>query len=355
MSKRSKKKDKFVAESEFIEFVPVGELISSGEVVKAVSEPAAAVVVDGSLAPSTKLEEMPPAFRELADPKLPELGHQDRARLQMQSPNRLFFYWSVGANPFHRLNKALGAHTTSYSLVLKLIDLKRDLEEIRPAEAEGSCWFDVEADGEYRAEIGFYAPNRPYVRAMFSNAVETPRKSPSQRVDTEEDWSISADRFARVLEVAGFTEDAFDIALAGDDLDSAEAATHAAFTQLVDEPNFGFQGIAADEIRNVLLLLASGVTLEALRSKISPALFAILQKRAASLSAERALGVLKAHFDLDADEVVEEEELGAAVHGASLVNFPRRLKTRRTPPKFQSVSSQSRVPSSGDVLEEKAG
>jgi len=134
-----------------------------------------------------------------------------------------------------------------------------------------------------------------------------------------------------------------------------EAATHAAFTQLVDEPNFGFQGIAADEIRNVLLLLASGVTLEALRSKISPALFAILQKRAASLSAERALGVLKAHFDLDADEVVEEEELGAAVHGASLVNFPRRLKTRRTPPKFQSVSSQSRVPSSGDVLEEKAG
>lgn len=346
MSKGSKKKDKVVAEKEFVEFVPADELISSGEVLRSAAElPAEAAVLD-TLAPATKLEEMPPVYRELAEPKLPELSHQDRARLQMQSPNRLFFYWSIGSNPFQKLNKALGAQTASYSLVLKLVDLKRDLEEIRPVESEGSWWFDVEADGEYRAEIGFYAPNRPYVRALFSNTVETPRKSPSPRVDTEEDWSISADRFARVLEVAGFTEDAFDVALAGDDLDSAEAATHAAFTQLVDKPDFDFDGIAADEIRNVMLLLASGVTLEALRWKISPALFAILQERAASLSAERALGVLKAQFDIDADEVVEEE-LGAAIYGASLVNFPRRLKTRRTLPKFQPVSSAR---SSGALL-----
>jgi hypothetical protein len=348
MRKGSKKKDKVVAETEFIEFVPADDLISSGDVVRSAVEPASHVEVAklDTLAPATKLEEMPPVYRELAEPKLPDLGHQDRARLQMQSPNRLFFYWSIGSNPFHKLNKALGAQTASYSLVLKLVDLKRDIEEIRPVEAEGSWWFDVEADGEYRAEIGFYAPNRPYVRALFSNTVATPRKSPSPRVDTEEDWSISADRFARVLEVAGFSEDAFDVALAGDDLDSAEAATHAAFTQLVDEPNFDFAGIAADEIRNVLLLLASGVTLEELRWKISPTLFAILQERAASLSAERALGVLKAQFDIDADEIVEEE-LGPEVYGASLVNFPRRLNTRRTLPKFLPVSSAR---SSGALL-----
>lgn len=348
MRKGSKKKDKVVAETEFIEFVPADDLISSGDVVRSAVEPASHVEVAklDTLAPATKLEEMPPVYRELAEPKLPDLGHQDRARLQMQSPNRLFFYWSIGSNPFHKLNKALGAQTASYSLVLKLVDLKRDIEEIRPVEAEGSWWFDVEADGEYRAEIGFYAPNRPYVRALFSNTVATPRKSPSPRVDTEEDWSISADRFARVLEVAGFSEDAFDVALAGDDLDSAEAATRAAFTQLVDEPDFDFAGLAADEIRNVLLLLASGVTLEELRWKISPALFAILQERAASVSAERALGVLKAQFDIDADEVVEEE-LGPEVYGASLVNFPRRLKTRRTLPKFQPVSSAR---SSGALL-----
>jgi hypothetical protein len=338
MNKRSKKKDKALSQKEFIEFVPADELISSGEVVASARLSSVDALSIDTLAPATALEDMPPVYRELAEPKLPELVHQDRARLLMQSPNRLFFYWSVGSNPFQKLNKALGAQTASYSLVLKLVDLKRDLEEIRPVESEGSWWFDVEADGEYRAEIGFYAPNRPYVRALFSNTVETPRKSPSPRVDTEDDWSVSADTFARVLEVAGFTEDAFDVALAGDDLDSAEAATHAAFIQLVDAPSFNFEGIAADEIRNVMLLLASGVELESLRWKISPALFAILQERAASLSAEKALGVLKAQFDIDADEVVEEE-LGSAVYGASLVNFPRRLKTRRTLPKFQPVSS----------------
>src|SRR4030095_1690858 len=172
---------------------------------------------------------MPPPSGERAQPKPPELAHENRGRLQMQSPNRLFFYWSVGSNPFHKLNKALGAQTASYTLVLKLIDLKRDFEQIHRVEAEGSWWLDVEADGEYRAEIGFYAPNRPYVRALFSNTVTTPRKSPSPRIDTEADWAVSADRFARVLEVAGFSEDAFEIALAGDDVESSEASTRSAF------------------------------------------------------------------------------------------------------------------------------
>ncbi len=337
MSKDSKEKKSLALKADYIEFVPADELSSSSELITSAVEPVEAVAVR-TLAPATKLEDMPPAFRELAEPKLPELAHENRARLQMQSPNRLFFYWSVGANPFHKLNLALGAKTASYSLVLKLVDVRHDLEEIYPIDAEGSWWFDVEADGEYRAEIGFYAPNRPYVRALFSNTVATPRKSPSPRVDTEADWSISADRFARVLEVAGFTEDAFDVALAGDDIDAAEMATHAAFTQLVDEPDFDFEGIAADEIRNVLLLLASGVSLESLRGKISPLLFAILQKRAESLSAEKAFAVLKDQFDIEADEIVEEE-FGPGVFGVSSINFPRRLKTRRTLPKLQPVSS----------------
>ena len=337
MSKYSKKKKALVAETEFIEFVPVEELASSAEFVRPEVELAEVSPVQ-TLAPSTKLEEMPPAFRELAEPKLPELGHENRARLLMQSPNRLFFYWSVRSNPFQKLNKALGAKTSSYSLVLKLVDLKRDVEQIHPIDAEGTSWFDVEADGEYRAEIGFYAPNRPYVRVLFSNTVTTPRKSPSPRVDTEADWSISADRFARVLEVAGFTEDAFDVALAGDDVDSAETATRAAFTQLVEEPDFDFEGVPADEIRHVLLLLASGVTLEALRWKISPTLFAILQERAESLSAEKALRVLTEKFDIEIDEIVGEE-FGPAVFAASSVNFPRHLKTRRSLPKLQPVSS----------------
>ena len=64
--------------------------------------------------------------RELALPRLPELSKQNRARLQMQTPNRLFFYWSLGINPFQKLNRALGSQTASYTLVLKLVDLRRD-------------------------------------------------------------------------------------------------------------------------------------------------------------------------------------------------------------------------------------
>jgi len=350
LSKKIKSRGKEIAP---IEFVPVDELLpSSPEFLK--SEPetiveSVAEEVVSTTKPPTKLEDMPPVFRELAEPKLPNLGHQNRARLQMQTPNRLFFYWSVGSNPFQKLNKALGSHTASYTLVMKLIDLKRDAEQIYPVDAEGSWWFDVEADGEYRAEVGFYAPNRPYVRALFSNTVTTPRKSPSPRVDTEADWVVSSDRFARVLDVAGFKQDAFDVAIAGDDVESADAATHAAFAELIEEPDVDFENVPADEVRYVLLLLASGVRLEELRGRISPLLFAILQKREALLTAEKALGVLKDRFDIDADEITEEE-FGPAVFGASAINFPRRMTTKRTFPKLNPLSSKFRVPPSGGVL-----
>ena len=291
-----------------------------------------------TLAPEAKLDDMPPAFRELALPKLPELAKTNRARLQMQTPNRLFFYWSLGTNPFQTLNRALGTETASYMLVLKLVDLKNESEQIHRIDAEGTRWFDVEADSSYRAEIGFYAPNRPFVRALYSNTIDTPRKSPSPRGATDVDWAIPADRFARVLEVAGFTEDAFDIALAGDDLESAKESTHMAFHDFIGSDSGDLTNVAHGEIRYALILLAAGASLEDLRWKISPALFAILQKHIAAINADRALGVLKEHFDIEADEIAEED-IGSAVFGASSIHFPKRLKTRRTLPKFSATSS----------------
>ncbi len=343
------KKQKSSSELEYIEYVQADEIVSSDAFVKRETVETKVAAGPDTLSPTARLEDMPPVFRELADPKLPELAKADRARLQMQSPNRLFFYWSVGSNPFQKINKALGSQNASYSLVLKLVDLKREVEQIFPVDSTGTWWFDVEADSEYRAEIGFYAPNRPYVRALFSNVVKTPRKSPSPRVDSEADWAIPAERFAEVLEVAGFTHDAFDVAIAGDDAVSSEAATHAAFSDLVDEPNFEPDGIEADELRHAMLLLASGLTLEALRWKISPALFAILEKRAGALSTEKAISALKERFDIEVEEFTEEE-VGPAVFGASVINFPNRLKTRRTLPKLQPVSSSFKIPPSGGVL-----
>ena len=325
-------------EGDYIEFVLMEDVVSSGTTLES-SHEAQPLEPAAMLSSSTTLEEMPPVFRELALPKLPELRRENRARLQMQSPNRLFFYWSVGSNPFQKLNKALGTETANYTLVLKLIDLKGDAERIYPADDTGTWWFDVEADGEYRAELGFYATNRPYVRVLFSNTVNTPRKSPSPRVDSEADWAIPADRFARILEAAGFTEDAFEVTLSGDDVESADAATHAAFADLLDlEDPVG--EVATDEMRHALLLLASGLGIEALRWRISPALFAILQERAGQLSSQKAVTVLKERFDIEADEITEEE-LGPAVFGASSVNFPKRLKTRRLPAKLNPISSST--------------
>ena len=46
-----------------------------------------------------------PIFKELSEPKLPELPKDNRARLQMQSPTRAFLYWSFENNPFQTLNQ----------------------------------------------------------------------------------------------------------------------------------------------------------------------------------------------------------------------------------------------------------
>ena len=291
--------------------------------------------------PDVKLS---PVFKALADVSLPELKRENRARLQMQTPTRLYFYWSVRENPWHTLRNVFGDDLGSYTLVVKLIDTKTGREEIKQCEAEGNWWFDVEPDGEYQAEIGFYAPNRPYFRIVYSNTISTPRRSPSPRAATESDWTVSANKFAEVLDVAGFSRDAFDVAMAGDDVAASSDASHTAFTRLVGNHDNDLRGIAAEEIRYALVALASGTTLEELRFRVSPALFAILQANAANIEADKAMSALTEYFDIDETEWTEEQ-FGPAVYGASLVNFPRTLKTKvlspKYAPRYNPVSSHS--------------
>ncbi len=289
--------------------------------------------------PDVKLS---PIFKALATPVLPELARENRARLLMQTPTRLYFYWAVKENPWHLLKQAFGSDTGSYTLVLKLTNLRHGYEEIHPCDAAGNWWFDVEPDGEYQAEVGFYAPNRPYFRVIYSNTIETPRRSPSPHPASEARWSVSAGKFAEVLDVAGFSQDAFDVALAGDDHEAAQSATHDAFTQFAGEHNI--DGISVEDIRYAMLAIASGATLEDLRHKISPALFAILMANADKVIAAKAMAALGEHFDIDETEYTEKQ-LGPAVYGASLVNFPKTLKTRRVSSKigerYSPVSSHS--------------
>ena len=276
-------------------------------------------------------------FKELAEPKLPELAKENRARLQMQSPNRLYFYWSMENNPFQTLNRIFGGNAENYRLVAKLVNQTQNREEVVPIEAEGSTWFDVDADSTYRTEIGFYAAHRPFVRLMFSNRVKTPRKNPSPHRDFSSDWAVSANQFAQVLDVSGYAHDAVEVALAGDDLEFADNAARNAFTQIIGSEEDDFVGNDASEIRFALLALASGYSPESLRGHISKNLFAKLQENAEKLSAEKALNALQESFGEFTEETIEEG-FGQTVFGASLINFPR-FSRRKALPKFAPISS----------------
>lgn len=295
--------------------------------------------VTAQLAATEPQVELSPVFKALAEPTLPELARDNRARLLMQSPTELYFYWSVRRDPYHVLRDAFG-DTSSYTLVLKLNDLRRGTEEIHRVEAEGNWWFAVEPDGEYRAEVGFYAPNRPYFRIVYSNTVETPRRSPSPHPAKDAEWRVTAHKFAEVLDVAGFGQDAFDVAMAGDDQAAARDAAHAAFSGFIGLTDTRFDTIEAEDIRYTMVALAAGSKLEDLRWRVSPAMFAVLQSNTDRLEAGRAKNALTEHFDIDETEFVEEQH-GSAVHGASLVNFPRSLKTRKITSTYNPISSYS--------------
>ncbi len=284
--------------------------------------------------------ELSPTFKVLAEPALPQLKRENRARLMLQTPTELYFYWTVRENPYQLLRTAFGENTGSYTLVLKLNDLTTGAEEIYPAEAEGNWWFNVEPNRKYEAEIGFYAPNRPYFRIVYSNTIETPRRAPSPRPASDADWHVSANQFAEVLDVAGYSQDAFDVALAGDDHEVATAVTHVAFSQFVGDEGHPLDGLASEDIRYVLTALAAGIKLEEIRSRISRRLYSILQANSEKLSAEKAMSTLQEFFGVDEEEFTEDQVV-SAVYGASVVNFPRTLKTGRTMPKFAPFSSHS--------------
>ena len=96
------------------------------------------------------------------------------------------------------------------------------------------------------------------------------------------------------------------------------------------------------------IALASGYSLEDIRGEINPSLYDAMQAEIEKLSAEKVLSALKENFDVFTDELFEEEEeFGDAVFGASLVNFPKRIKKRSVPkslsPKKTKLSRLSRL------------
>ena len=265
-------------------------------------------------------EEMSPVFRALADPKLPELSREARARLLMQSPTRLYFYWSTGANPSEPLARALG-DASGYRLALRLLDLTRGTEELHGVEREGSWWFDVRPNTEYRAEVGFYSPSRPFVRVLFSNTITTPRKEPSPHRASEARWMISAGRFADVLEASGFTSDAVEVAGTQETGQIADS-----LAQQIGVEAEAFAEFSITEMRQVLESLAAGTPIVDFKWKISAELYAMLEEHLARLSASS----IRETLGLAGSEEVDQTMTAV---GGSLVNIRR--------PRYRPISSHS--------------
>jgi len=331
---REEKLDQRIKEFTSIE----AEKVSSHTLVRANDEPAVRSERVVNAEPTIPaVPERSEVFKKLADPKLPQPEKRNRARLQMQSPTKLYFYWSMTENPFQKLNRALHRQSNNYTLVIKLIDISRDSEEIWPCDASGSWWFDVESGREYKAEVGFYSPSRPFVRVIFSNTVTTPKQSPSRVPSIESQWSVSADKFAQVLDVSGFKRDAFDVALAGDDAvysDQQAVLALRGFThKSIDVKDFH-----PEDIRFALFALASGFKLDELRDRISSRLFMTLQGNGTASNKAAAREAIEKHFSPEAADIVEEisEPL---VFGASRIHFQKRFRSVPRSGRFEPLSS----------------
>lgn len=286
------------------------------------------------LAEKTEVEEeLSPVFKELAEPKLPALREENRAFLQIQSPTRVFFYWSLKQDSYNTLHRALGSRANDYFLAIRLTNLNTNQSEIHQAGNKGLWWFNnIEADSKYRAEVGFYAHNRPFVRIVFSNTLETPRQKPSENTAYQPYFAVTADQFAEVLDLAGFSQDAFDVYIAGDEPKVAEEATQKAFLQIVEKEEFDFSEININELRYVLFALASGVSLFALREQVSSNLFeflsALTQENPNALTEEKVILALEEFFGFSPFEEIEEESGAPTVFGASLINFPKQIRKK---------------------------
>jgi hypothetical protein len=166
---------------------------------------------------------------------------------------------------------------------------------------------------------------------MFSNEIHTPRKSPSKRTDYTPSFSVNAGQFAEVLDVSGYQRDALEVAVAGDDHEAAESATHQTYEQLAGKDAGNFTLKNGGDLRFVFLALASGYSLDDVRSEIDPSLYNEIKGDLERLNSEEVFDALKENFDVFSDEVLEEEEFESAVFGASLVNFPKQIRKRSVP------------------------
>lgn len=280
--------------------------------------------------------ELAEEFRdELVAESLPALPRQNRARLQIQAPNRIHLYWSLSGNPFETLRKAFGNRADNYVLVTKLVNLQTGAESFSRAEIEGDWWYNVRSNSAYRADLGFYSPNRPFVRLISSNEITTPRPAPSAKVATENDWIVSTREFVKVLTASGYSHDVLNVAFQESGEISGDAATITVANRFAPAAPVALGDLNLPELRWVLVSLASGVDFAELREYVSAETAAwlneILAANPDALEAGNVREVLESIFGGEFIEMFTEQDdftwqrLAPVAVGASAIHFPEIL------------------------------
>lgn len=211
--------------------------------------------------------------RFLAQEELPALPSDDRIQLLLQSPTRILLYWTLGRHHFSTLQKAFGARAAEYTPAVRLTEKPQRQTRLHTVEERGEFWFnDVAPDTEFFAEIGFYAPNTPFISILKSNKVSTPRLSPSHRTASDEEFFVRPAEFAEILAASGLENETeslrFETATRGE----ADERTREVLALLEDEKETAEKTFPLDllEIRWVLVSLAAGAALEAIKDSVSP-------------------------------------------------------------------------------------
>lgn len=154
----------------------------------------------------TGATDAPSTNRHTAAPEavLPLALKRDSIQLLLQSPNKLFLYWSFAADPRAALRSAFGELAAHYTLAVRLVKVESGEEFLLDAPAERMQWFEVYPRHLYRAEVGFHAAHRPFVRLLSSNEVRTPPDSASHMSDAGREFGVEPEAFARLLCGAGY-------------------------------------------------------------------------------------------------------------------------------------------------------
>ena len=268
-----------------------------------------------------------------ADEPLPEAYSADRIRLLAQSPRKLYLYWEFAHNPFETLHRAFGSQADRYTLVVKLFDLRTGEETLHLASPTRSQWFDVRAGSTFRADVGFYARGRAFIRLLSSTRAQAPRAGVSRLTDDEPEFQVSPDEFARVLDDAGYVSDALEVSLEAADLASGNAATRAVARRFggTDAPALTEEDLM--ELRELIAAVALGMKLEdaqaALSSRLMKWLSEASREQREAMDAAHLLEILRVTLGIETDSAgaafLNEAAMrrnARVIVGASEVNLP---------------------------------